>query len=150
MPSTGMTMLETLHSAGALQPIPVDKVIMLPHPNQGMLLSELLKMMNKPQAPVEHAEQVTTTEYRDNRIVENQAIDKNNERYQIAMNVLLEAKLLDDEAAKKREAAYQIYPALRPNTETITAKPVTQVPLEKPIETPPATKRTTKAKKVDS
>lgn len=150
MPSTGSTMLETLHAAGALIPMPVDKIIMLPQPNHGILLSELLKHMGQTQAPVDQVEQVTQTEYRDNRIIENQAIDKNNERYQIAMNVLLEAKLLDEEAARKRESAYQIYPALRPKQESAAPAPVAETQVEKTLDKPVAAKRTTKAKKVDS
>ncbi len=114
MPYSGANMLETLHQAGALQPVPVANVLMLPQPNRPIPLTEVLKHMGKAPNQPEVAEQVKQTEYRDNRIVENQAIDRNNEKYQIAANILLEAKMLDEEAARKRESAYEIYPALRP------------------------------------
>lgn len=118
MPYTGADMLSTLHAANALQAIPISNVIMLPQPNHGIPLTDVLKHMGKSTIPTDVApvEQVKETEYRDNRIVENQAIDKQNEKYQIAANILMEAKMLEDDAARKREAAYQIYPALRPVT----------------------------------
>lgn len=114
MPYSGNNMLATLHAANALQAIPVNNVIMLPAPNHPIALSELLKIMGKAPNKPEVAEQVQETVYRDNRIVENQEIDRNDQKYQIAANILAEAELLADESNRKREQAYQMYPALRP------------------------------------
>jgi len=123
MPYSGENMLATLHANNALQAVPVANVLMLPQPNRPIALPELLKMMGK--STTESAppvEEVKTTEYRDNRIVENQAIDRNNEKYQIASNILLEAQMLTEEAARKRESAYEIYPALRPVAAPVAVK----------------------------
>ncbi len=114
MPYSGANMLETLHQANALQAVPVSNVVMLPAPNYPVPLTELLKNMGKAPNKPEVAEQVQETVYRENRIVENQEIDRNNQAYQIAANILAEAKMLDEEASRKREQAYQLYPALRP------------------------------------
>lgn len=114
MPYSGANMLETLHQANALQAVPATNVVMLPAPNYPVPLTELLKNMGKSVNQPEVAEQVKETVYRDNRIVENQEIDRSNQQYQIAANILAEAEMLSDESARKREQAYQMYPALRP------------------------------------
>ncbi len=110
--TTGTDILTSLHHAGQLQPTPVSNVIMLPQPNQPIPLTKLLEIMNPGTAPAAPAP--TVDPVRDNRVVENQAIDKDDQKYQIAANVLTEAKMLEAEAINKREQAYAIYPALRP------------------------------------
>lgn len=143
MPYTGVDMLSTLHSAGAMQAVPVSNIIMLPNPNQGIPLVDLLKHMGR--VNPEPAAQVTQTEYRDNRIVENQAIDRDDAKFQIAANILAEAKMLDDEAARKRESAYSIYPALRP---VATVAPTTAAaPIDTKIEETSAPVEAVKAKR---
>jgi hypothetical protein len=49
-----------------------------------------------------------------NVIVNNLNATKNEERVQLASNMLYEAELLEAEAAKKREQAYQYAPSMRP------------------------------------
>ncbi|MNK56474.1 hypothetical protein D3C87_755150 [compost metagenome] len=138
MPYSGNNMLATLHAANALQAIPVNNVIMLPAPNHPIALSELLKIMGKAPNKPEVAEQVQETVYRDNRIVENQEIDRNDQKYQIAANILAEAELLADESNRKREQAYQMYPALRP---------VARTPIDTKIEETSAPVEAVKAKR---
>lgn len=134
MPYSGADMLSTLHSANALQAVPVANIIMLPQPNQGIPLATILQHMGKT-APVE---EVKETVYRDNRIVENQEIDRNNQQYQIAANILAEAELLAEESTRKREQAYQMYPALRP---------VAKAPIDTKIEETSAPVQAVKAKR---
>lgn len=125
MPYSGADMLSTLHAANALQAIPVGNVIMLPQPNHGIPLTTVLEHMGKA-AP---KEEVKETVYRENRIVENQEIDRNNQAYQIAANILAEADMLADESLRKREQAYQMYPALRPKAPIDTKIETTEAPV---------------------
>lgn len=111
MPATGTDMMTALHHAGQLQPIPTKNVIMLPQPNQPIPLDKLIDLMNPSNTP----EVVTPADtLRENRVIENQNIDKEDQKYQIAANVLAEARMLEDDARRKYEAAYDIYPPLRP------------------------------------
>jgi hypothetical protein len=114
--STGADLLTSLHYAGQLQPIPVSNVIMLPQPNQPIPLTKILEVMNPNSLPKEAPK--PTDASRENRVIENQAIDKDDQKYQIASNILAEAKMLEAEANNKREQAYAIYPALRPTTKS--------------------------------
>ena len=108
---TNQDMLTSLHQAGKLDAVPVKNVIMLPQPNQAIPLVKLIELMNAangkaPVAPV-------AEENLENRVIENQNIDRNNAQYQIAANILEEAKMLEAEAKRKRETAYNTYPPLR-------------------------------------
>lgn len=121
MAYSGADILSTLHQHGRLQPMPVSNIMMLPQPNHPVPLSKIIEYMNTTtQPPVE--EQITE-EPRDNRIIENQAVDKENQQYQIAANILAEAEMLADEAKRKREQAYKMYPGLRPKTIKVEVGP---------------------------
>lgn len=54
MPDTNASLLTTLHTAGLLQPIPVDNIVMFPLPNQAYPLRKILESMGRlitPPAP---------------------------------------------------------------------------------------------------
>lgn len=123
MPSTGLDMLTTLHHANQLQAMPAQNVIMLPYPNQGIPLPNIIEVMSGEPAPepeVEHAE---------NRIIENQNIEKYDANENIAKNLLIEADMLAQEAHAKREKAYSMAPALRPKApKAAPAAPATEIP----------------------
>lgn len=54
MPDTNTSLLATLHTAGLLQPVPVDNIVMFPLPNQAYPLRKILESMGRlitPPAP---------------------------------------------------------------------------------------------------
>lgn len=54
MPDTNASLLTTLHTAGLLQPVPVDNIVMFPLPNQAYPLRKILESMGRliqPQTP---------------------------------------------------------------------------------------------------
>lgn len=191
MPDTNVSLLTTLHTAGLLQPIPVDNIVMFPLPNQAYPLRKILESMgrliqapaqqfqnpygdpvgasspyvqdlpltdpNDPrfltesptygdpyaeaihqaqsqdhaaatqydpyapapaQAPYPYAAPTPTDLYaqpdRYNPHVQNQNAGQNERNIGIANNLLIEAKMLESEANRKREQAYQQAPSLRP------------------------------------
>lgn len=137
--ATGVDMLSSLHSYGLLQRVPVSNVTMYPAPNYPMALEEVIKLSTnnlapqnsplaapvlkeevaplapqpEPGAPVE-ALLPEVDHSRFNRVVENQNIDRQEEQYDMAKGLLIEAQMLADDAARKREQAYRIAPSLRP------------------------------------
>jgi len=151
MPSTGIDMLTSLHQAGQLQPVPVDKIIMLPQPNRPVPLPKLIEYMAQAEdrAPVSAKE---NTEFRDNRIVENQAIEKDSAVYNIAKNLIIEADMLQSEANRKRQQAYDMYPALAPKSTNVDTADIPAVKVDEMIEATKksvAKRKTTKTPKAD-
>ena len=47
MPDTNASLLTTLHTAGLLQPVPVDNIVMFPLPNQAYPLRKILESMGR-------------------------------------------------------------------------------------------------------
>lgn len=149
--ATGVDMLSSLHSYGILQRVPVSNVTMYPAPNYPMALEEVIKLSTnnlapqtsplaapvlkeevaplaptpEPVAVPELAPEVDHSRF--NRVQENQNIDRQEEQYDMARGLLIEAQMLADDAARKREQAYRIAPSLRPavapnNTVAIAAQ----------------------------
>lgn len=188
MPDTNASLLTTLHTAGLLQPIPVDNIVMFPLPNQAYPLRKILESMgrliqaptqqfqnpygdpvgaaspyaadlpltdpNDPQFLSEQADPWGADPYaaaaaqaqqpnngypaapyappapayappvatgdvyaqtdRFNQHVQNQNAGVNERNFGIANNLLIEAQMLESEANRKREQAYQQAPSLRP------------------------------------
>ena len=173
MPDTNASLLTTLHTAGLLQPVPVDNIVMFPLPNQAYPLRKILESMgrliqapqqafqnpygdpvgaaspyaadlpmtdpNDPQflteqadpwgadpyaaaaaqANAPYAQPVATGDVyaqtdRFNQHVQNQNAGVNERNLGIANNLLIEAQMLESEANRKREQAYQQAPSLRP------------------------------------
>lgn len=132
MPASGEDILSTLHKAGVLQPVPVSNVMMFPEPNRGVKLSDVIAAMkgsNQTTSPVTEDMERASIE-KVNRIVDNQQISKDEQRYEIAKNLLVEAQLLEQEAERKRRQAFEYAPELRSNTK--------EVPVVPPIEEPAA------------
>jgi hypothetical protein len=150
--ATGVDMLSSLHSYGILQRVPIANVTMYPAPNYAMPLEKVIELSNNSLAPQERPldrpvlkEQVAepvaldmppelaevpvveeADHSRFNRIVENQNIEQNEERFAMANGILIEARMLADEANRKREQAYNLCPSLRPQQgapETKNSKP---------------------------
>lgn len=122
VPETGRSVLNEFHANGFLRAEPISNVIMLPTPNQPIPLTDILKSLGTLPETVE-AQQVQEAE-KFNTIVNNLHAGKNEERMQLASNMLYEAQLLEAEAAKKREQAYQYAPSMRPNKKASVATSV--------------------------
>jgi hypothetical protein len=112
IPETGRTVLTEFHVNGFLRAEPITNVTMMPTPNQPVPLTEVLKAMGTLPEGVAVQQAQETEKF--NAVINNLHAGKAEERLQMATNLLYEAELLEAEAAKKRESAYQYAPSLRP------------------------------------
>lgn len=119
MQSSGIDALSTLHKIGALQPMPISNVIMLPEPNRKIPLPELIDAINLSNNPKgkELSAELQEAQTRQNRVIENQVATSDEQKFNLAKNIIIEAELLESEALRKREHAYSLYPALKPEPE---------------------------------
>lgn len=142
----GRNGLEVLHYAGALRREPITNVMMYPEPNQGIKLTELLKLMGKttPTSRVDKRVDENFVEYKDTVYSENAAVSESTGKLNIAKNLLIEAKMLDDDANARREKAYALCPELRPQQRS--APVVRELPTVKDTqpEVKPTPKKVTK------
>ena len=123
---SGRTVLEEFHRQGLMRKEPMDNIIMMPRPNMPFPLRDILQQLGKLEestvaevpAPNDNAE----VKY--NAFTNNQNAAGEEKRQAMAMNFIMEAEMLDAEAAKKREQAYAVAPELRPKR---PAKPVAAV-----------------------
>jgi hypothetical protein len=113
LPDFGVDMLNALHNAHALSPVPINNIIMFPQPHSPVPLSLIVEMMQKDQANITPEVQKDL----ENRHLENQKIDATEQEEATARNLLFQAADLEAEASKKREQAYRIAPTLRPVSE---------------------------------
>lgn len=148
---TGVDLMNTLHMANAIQSVSIDQVILYPKPNIRIPLREALgeapvtqvqpqdystrPPLETPQ-PLNNAPLDTTY----NPHLHNSVAGRAEEAIAIATNILYEAQLLEDEATRKREQAYQLVPSLRPRPVAAipqfveTAECATDVPVEAEVE----------------
>lgn len=114
LPDTGQNILETLHHQGRLVPVPVHQVLMMPTPNNPVKLSEILKTLGRlsGQQTQGLTEQYAAEKF--NPHVHNQKAASNEQSRSIARGLIVEAEMLEMEARKKREHAYQIDHSLCP------------------------------------
>ena len=96
----GTSVLDWLHKSGRLQKIGTDKVIMIPHPSMHMLLSEVNKLNQAPEAAKPKAEAIAPQG--SHTLVK---ADTEEEKRKVAENLKFEAKMLreDAEAAAKQK-----------------------------------------------
>jgi len=133
---SGRTVLEEFHVQGLMRKEPIDNIIMMPRPNAPFPLRDILEQLGKldetvaPEAPVvnDHAD----VKY--NAFTNNMNAQDEEKRQAMAMNFLMEADMLIEEANKKREQAYAVAPELRPRKAVkaaVAAEPVlAEVPSE--------------------
>lgn len=114
MPDMGLDMMNALHTYGLLRAVPIDNVVMFPAPNAPCPLRTIVDYINGNPEAVEEPQNL------ENRVLENQKADSTQAQIDIAQNILQQAADLEAEAAKKREQAYRLVPALRPQ---VTASP---------------------------
>lgn len=167
MPDSTTPVLTALHNSGLLQPIPVDQIVMLPMPNMPFPLRSIIEQMGgrvpavtgAPHQPQEAAVQEAPAAAqapqpepdRFNPYGQTQAIETAGQNKGIASNLLVEASLLEREAANKREQAYRYDPGLRPAAQqaaTTTVIPVTESVTNSSLEK--VVKRSTRKKKTDA
>ena len=123
MPDTGETILEALHNGKKLVKIPVANILMMPVPNQPVKLTHILEnwpggsrlkgnVNNSAGQQQSISEQYSREKF--NPHLHNQRAESNENQKAIARNLLLEAELLENDAKKKRNAAYGYDASLRP------------------------------------
>lgn len=127
-PATGKNILVSLHEARMLNPVSIDNVVMLPSPNMPFPLRRVLEGMaqqgtaimppKSDQAAIKQnlPEASFYEETKHNQFSENRRADDDQNRKAIARNLMFEAEMLQTEAMKKMETAYQYDPTLRPST----------------------------------
>lgn len=137
MPDSGKNVLQALHEGGMLHAVPIDKIMMYPKPNMPFPLTQILEGMGRritksedPLAildtgPVMQPDNAT---HRYNQILVNQKIEGLEQRRAVAQNLLIEAKMLDNAAAEKRNRAYEMAPELRID---VVQPTLSQVPVVK-------------------
>lgn len=117
LPETGKTVLQSLHEAGLLQPIPVDNMVMLPMPNMPFPLRGIIEQMGGvvPAPETVEAQAIkAATESKFNPYGQTADLEATDNNRAIAANLIAEATMLEDEAFRKREQAYRHNPTLRP------------------------------------
>lgn len=118
---TGRTVLEEFHRMGLMRTEPIDNIIMMPRPNTPFLLKDILEQLGRltADAPITDPA-LTDTSVKYNPIVNNMNAAEEEKRQMMAMNFIAEAEMLESEANKKREQAYQFAPELRKSKRQIT------------------------------
>jgi hypothetical protein len=115
MPDTGKDIFATLHEGAMLLAVPVHRVLMLPRPNQPIKLIDILTQLGR---HVRTSDDLMRQQQTDkfNPHAQNMRAEDVEHRRNIAQNLLLEARLLEADANKKREAAYGYDASLRPKS----------------------------------
>lgn len=109
MPDTGKDILTTLHENRMLRAVPCNRILMMPLPNQPIKLTDILARLGRLRSDdaYEHTDKF-------NQHTTNLRAGNDEQQRGIANNLLVEARLLETEAQKKRELAYSYSPNLRP------------------------------------
>jgi hypothetical protein len=115
MPDTGKDILATLHEAAMLLAVPVHRVLMLPRPNQPIKLIDILTQLGRHVRTADDMMREQQTQ-KFNPHAQNMRAEDIEHRRNIAQNLLLEARMLEADATKKRESAYGYDPTLRPKS----------------------------------
>lgn len=124
MLNDGSNALKTFYANQYIQVVSVNDVVMTPRPNQHVPLRMILEAMGIQQPveelPGEYADILQQEQQKlnedlvvakHNQHAENLAGDSNEQKRQIAMNLIAEAQLLESEAARKRKQAQQYDPS---------------------------------------
>jgi hypothetical protein len=126
MPDTGKDIFATLHEGAMLLAVPCHRVLMLPRPNQPIKLIDILTQLGR---HVRTADDMMRQEQTDkfNPHAQNMRAEDVEHRRNIAQNLLLEARLLEADAHKKREAAYGYDATLRPAKSSLSPQDVKNI-----------------------
>ena len=104
-----------------LQPQPINNITLYPFPNNPIPLESVVKI-NNPTMQDSPSVQPQPNNEKFNQHIANQSADKFEDKVNIAKNILYEAELLEADARKKRERAYEMAPSLRPTVKDIEKK----------------------------
>jgi hypothetical protein len=113
MPDTGKDIFATLHDSSLLLAVPCARILMMPMPNQPVKLTDILVSLGRLRADDVYAQ---TEKF--NPHINNIRAGDNEQKRGLANALLMEAKMLETEAHKKREMAFTHVPSLRPVTPT--------------------------------
>lgn len=134
---SGRTVLEEFHRHGLMRKEPIENIIMMPRPNAPFPLRDILEQLGKLDETVAPAAPAVNdnAEVKYNAFTNNMNAQDEEKRQAMAMNFLMEADMLIEEANKKREQAYAVAPELRPRKAApkaaVAAEPVlAEVPRE--------------------
>jgi hypothetical protein len=133
---SGRTVLEEFHVQGLMRKEPIENIIMMPRPNAPFPLRDILEQLGKLDETVEPAAPAVNdhADVKYNAFTNNMNAQDEEKRQAMAMNFLMEADMLIEEANKKREQAYAVAPELRPRKAVkaaVAAEPVlAEVPRE--------------------
>lgn len=113
---SGRTVLEEFHRHGLMRKEPIENIIMMPRPNAPFPLRDILEQLGKLDETVAPAAPAVNdnAEVKYNAFTNNMNAQDEEKRQAMAMNFLMEADMLIEEANKKREQAYAVAPELRP------------------------------------
>ena len=131
-PTPGLDLLSYLHLNGRLRRVPVTSVVMYPYPNQPFPLEKIIEMTGG-KITGKAAPAAAVGEKKFNPYEEKEIMDKTQTMLTIATNKLKEAELLEQEANKKREEAYQYFPQLRPGFRADVATSVESFPTNEEV-----------------
>ena len=113
-PDSGYDMLNSLHLRGLLQRQKISNIMMYPQPNAPVELSVVVDIINKDKAGVQTKREDYEAAPGD-RFKEKIDADMNDANDAIALGLIREAQMLEQEALSKREQAYRRAPHLRPD-----------------------------------
>jgi hypothetical protein len=124
VPETGRNVLNEFHVNGLMRVEPIDNIIMVPFPNQPIALVDILEAKGTLPNGFKQKQQAELESF--NAVVNNLKAMREEERLQMAQNLLFEAELIENEARSKREEAYRVAPELRPKQHA-TIKPTVEI-----------------------
>jgi hypothetical protein len=107
---SGKSIFQVLHESGSLKKVTIDEVEMWPNPSMPIPLRTVLVESGLIPRPA-------NTDDKFNRPLHNQQTEATQNDQIRAANLLAEAKLLEQDAERKKEEAYRLCPTLRPQPE---------------------------------
>lgn len=113
-PDSGYDMLNSLHLRALLQKQKITNIMMYPQPNSPVDLSVVVDIINKNKEGIKTRREDYEGTPGD-RFKDKIDADANDANDAIAIGLLKEAQMLEQEALHKREQAYRRSPHLRPN-----------------------------------
>ena len=115
MEGVNKDLLTVLHQAGQLLSLPIDNILMNPMPNHSFPLREVLTSMGRivPHGMGQKSDQYAEPK-RFNQFEQNQQADLDGNRMMIATSKIRQAQLLESDAKRYRDEAYEMVPSLRP------------------------------------
>lgn len=115
MPDTGKDILATLHEHSMLMAVPISRVTMMPMPNHPVKLTDILAQLGR-HTRAGDEDMKSSQETKFNPHAQNMSAESAEQRRNIAQNLLVEARMLEADANRKRESAYGYDPSLRPSS----------------------------------